>query len=259
MKRYARIREDAYLANMEIAAKGLAVYTFGNASAFDEREGVFAIKPSGVDYDKLTPSDMVIVDLENRVIHGRLRPSSDTKTHSRLYRSFTGIGGVCHTHSTYATAWAQAGKSIPTLGTTHADHLPCPVPCTEEMTPKMINADYEDMTGLIVVETFKKLKIEAAHVPMALVASHGPFTWGNSAAKAVYNAVILEELAKMAFITLQVNPRTAPISRALLDKHFQRKHGAQAYYGQEDKPRGPGRGRAGAGEKRTARRQGTSR
>ncbi|HPN84428.1 MAG TPA: L-ribulose-5-phosphate 4-epimerase AraD [Victivallales bacterium] len=232
MKKYSRIKEEAYLANMELYSKGLAVYTFGNASSFDSGESVFAIKPSGVPYDKLKVSDMVVVDLDNKTVEGKLRPSSDTKTHSRLYRSFKGIGGACHTHSPYATAWAQAKKSIPILGTTHADHLPCPIPCTAELTAKMINGDYEDMTGSAIVETFRKLKISPLHVSMVLVACHGPFTWGKNAAESVYNAVILEELAKIAFVTLQVNPNAKNISKTLIEKHFQRKHGAKAYYGQ---------------------------
>ncbi len=232
MKKYSDIRRQAYEANMELHARGLAIYTFGNASSLDEDGAVFAIKPSGVPYEKLKASDMVVVDLENNVVDGKLRPSSDTRTHSRLYRSFKGIGGVCHTHSTYATAWAQARKAIPVLGTTHADHLPCPVPCTPELTARMINGDYEDNTGIVIVDSFRKLKLDPRHVPMALVASHGPFTWGANASEAVYNAVVLEELAKIASISMQMAPNASPASKALVDKHFRRKHGGNAYYGQ---------------------------
>ncbi len=219
---------------MEIQAKGLAIYTFGNASAFDPDLGLFAIKPSGVEYGDLSPDMMVVVDLDNKTADGKLRPSSDTKTHSRLYKSFPGIGGVCHTHSSFATAWAQARKSIPVLGTTHADHLPNPVPCTADMSDEMIDGDYEDMTGRVIAETFASLRLDHLHTQMALVASHGPFTWGKSAATAVYNAVILEEIAKMALYTVQINPGHGRIPEKLIEKHFYRKHGAGAYYGQEN-------------------------
>ncbi|HOK04288.1 MAG TPA: L-ribulose-5-phosphate 4-epimerase AraD [Victivallales bacterium] len=231
--KFKTLKEEAYIANMELYKRGLALYTFGNASAFDHNKAVFAIKPSGVPYEKMKPDDMVVVDLENNVVEGSLRPSSDTKTHSRLYRSFPDICGVCHTHSTYATAWAQAKKEILILGTTHADHLPCSVPCTEELSEEMINGDYEDNTGIAISNLFKKLKLNPSHVPMVIVASHGPFTWGENAQKAVYNAVILEEIAKIAFLSVSLNPSLEMISDCLIKKHFERKHGKNAYYGQK--------------------------
>jgi len=231
--KYKTLKEEAYIANMELYKRGLALYTFGNASAFDRSKAVFAIKPSGIPYEKMKPEDMVIVDLENNVVEGSLRPSSDTKTHSRLYRSFSHICGICHTHSTYATAWAQAKRQIPIIGTTHADHLPCPVPCTEELTEEMVNGDYEDNTGVIIAELFKKLKLNPSHVPTVIVASHGPFTWGETAQKAVYNAVILEEIAKIAFLSVVLNPSLKSAPDYLIKKHFERKHGKNAYYGQK--------------------------
>lgn len=233
MSNFKSLRESAYEANMEIPRQHLAIYTFGNVSAIDRAAGVVAIKPSGVPYADLKPEDMVIVDLDNNLVEGSKRPSSDTKTHTLLYRNFPNIGGVCHTHSTYAVAWAQAMLPIPNLGTTHADHLVAAVPVTDVMTDAMILGDYEHETGNQILDVFQKQNLSPEEVEMVLVACHGPFTWGNDAAKAVYNAAVLEELAKMAYLTLQINPATPPIKQSLVDKHYLRKHGKNAYYGQD--------------------------
>lgn len=227
---YDDLREEAYAANMEIPRRGLAIYTFGNASAFDSDRAVFAIKPSGVPYERLSPSDMVVVDLDCAAVSGTLNPSSDTKTHAVLYKAFQGIGGVAHTHSTYAVAWSQARRSIPIYGTTHADYLPTDVPCTKVMSEGQIQGDYEEETGNQIVETFAD--ISPSEVRMTLVAAHGPFTWGKDAAEAVYNSVILEELAKIAVLTERINPDVPLLDDALIEKHYQRKHGDDAYYGQ---------------------------
>jgi L-ribulose-5-phosphate 4-epimerase len=232
MGAYDRIREEAYLANMEIPRRSLAIYTFGNVSAFDPDAGVYAIKPSGVPYEELTPASMVVVDLENRIVEGTLRPSSDTKTHTVLYRTFPGIRGICHTHSTHAVAWAQARRSIPIFGTTHADHLTVPVPCTAVMSEEAVMRDYEEETGNQIVSCFKELELDPAEVEMALVACHGPFTWGKNAMKAVYNAAVLEELARMACLTLSIDPEARELPVPLIRKHYLRKHGKDAYYGQ---------------------------
>ncbi len=231
-EKFKSLKEEAFEANMKIPRQNLAIYTFGNVSAIDRAAGVVAIKPSGVPYSELKPEHMVLVDLENRVVEGTSRPSSDTKTHTLLYRHFEKIGGVCHTHSTYAVAWAQAIRAIPNLGTTHADHLTAAVPVTDVMTDAMILGDYEHETGNQILDIFKKENLSPDEVEMVLVACHGPFTWGKDAAKAVYNAAVLEEIAKMAWLTLQINPLVQPIKQALIDKHFFRKHGAGAYYGQ---------------------------
>jgi L-ribulose-5-phosphate 4-epimerase len=230
MSDYKDLKEIAYRANMLLPAHGLVVHTFGNVSAIDRDRGVFAIKPSGVAYEKLTAEDMVVVNLKNQVIEGRLRPSSDTKTHTVLYNSFPEIGGIVHTHSTHAVAWAQALEPIPIFGTTHADHLTMDIPLTAEMTDEMIKGDYEEETGRQIVQTFEKLSYK--EVEMVLVASHGPFTWGKTVEKAVYNSVVLEELARMAMFTRLINPKARPLKAALRDKHFLRKHGKDAYYGQ---------------------------
>lgn len=227
------LKYAAWEANMEIPKQRLAIYTFGNVSAIDRASGIVAIKPSGVPYDLLQPADMVLVDLDNRVVEGNKRPSSDTKTHTLLYRHFPEIGGICHTHSTYAVAWAQAMKAIPNLGTTHADHLVAAVPVTAVMTDEMIVGDYELETGHQIINKFKEEGYSPMEVEMVLVACHGPFTWGKDAAKAVYNAGVLEELAKMAYLTLQINPLTPSIKQTLKDKHYYRKHGKNAYYGQD--------------------------
>ena len=233
MHLYKSLKEAAYEANMEIARQNLAIYTFGNVSAIDRAAGIVAIKPSGVPYSELRPEDMVLLDLDNKVVEGTMRPSSDTKTHLLLYRHFETIGGVCHTHSTYAVAWAQAIREIPNLGTTHADHLTAAVPVTEVMSDDMIRGDYEHETGNQILDLFRTQNLSPNEVEMVLVACHGPFTWGKDAAKAVYNAAVLEELAKMAYLTLQINPSATTIKQSLIDKHYLRKHGENAYYGQE--------------------------
>jgi L-ribulose-5-phosphate 4-epimerase len=230
MGRYDSLKEEAYQANMEIPRHGLAVYTFGNVSAASRQDGVFAIKPSGVAYDALSPADMVIVDFDSRKIEGDLNPSSDTKTHAVLYREFGTIGGVVHTHSTHATAWAQTAKPIPCLGTTHADHAAGPIPCTAFMRDEAVKRDYEEETGKQILDAFQNLNYRETE--MVLVAGHGPFTWGKDAAKAVYNSVVLEELARMAFITLTIESETPSLKQSLIDKHYFRKHGKNAYYGQ---------------------------
>jgi L-ribulose-5-phosphate 4-epimerase len=227
---HRELRERAWEANMVLPKRKLAICTFGNVSAYDAQSGLMAIKPSGVEYEKLAVDDMVIVDLDGTVVAGTLRPSSDTKTHIVLYRSFPGIGGVVHTHSTYATGWAQARTAIPIYGTTHADHLAEDVPCTEVLDATAIAGDYETATGQQIVACFRERN--PLHVPMVLVAGHGPFTWGATAAAAVYNATILEEIAKMAFITRGVAPKAERLPPALGRKHFERKHGDNAYYGQ---------------------------
>jgi L-ribulose-5-phosphate 4-epimerase len=228
--RYAALREEALAANLEIPRLSLAILTWGNASAFDPKEGVFAIKPSGVEYSDLGADDMVVVDLEGKVVEGSLRPSSDTKTHQVLYREFAGIRGICHTHSTFATAWAQTRKPIPCLGTTHADQVAGPVPCTGMIPAVDVESDYELGTGELIARTLAgKSPLET---PMILVAGHGPFTWGSSAMKAVHSAAALEEVAHLAFITFMVEGGAAPLPDYVVRKHYERKHGAGAYYGQ---------------------------
>lgn len=227
---FEELKEQAWRANLEIPRRGLAIYTFGNASALDAARAVFAIKPSGVAYEGLTAADMVVVDLDMNVVEGTLRPSSDTKTHAALYRAFQGVGGIVHTHSTYATAWAQACLPIPLYGTTHADYLAEDVPCTPIMTAEAAAADYEAETGAQIVACFRER--EPRQTPMVLVAGHAPFAWGASVEKAVYHAAILEELAKMAAITRSINPAAARLPEHLVRKHFERKHGKSSYYGQ---------------------------
>jgi L-ribulose-5-phosphate 4-epimerase len=228
--RYEALKEQAFQANLEIPRRGLAIYTFGNVSAFDAEQAVFAIKPSGVAYESLTAAEMVIVDLDAQVLEGKLRPSSDTKTHAALYRAFPDIGGIVHTHSTYATAWAQACLPIPLYGTTHADHLAEDVPCTALMTADAVSRDYEAETGAQIIDCFRTR--DPHQTPMVLVAGHAPFAWGKTAEKAVYHAVVLEELAKIASITHSLAPDTARLPDYLVRKHFERKHGKRAYYGQ---------------------------
>jgi len=227
---YGELKEQAWQANMEIPRRGLAIYTFGNVSAFDAERAVFAIKPSGVAYESLAAADMIVVDLDAKVVEGTLRPSSDTKTHAALYRAFPGIAGVVHTHSTYATAWAQACVPIPLYGTTHADHLAEDVPCTAVMTADAVDRDYEAETGAQIINCFRTR--DPLQTPMVLVAGHGAFAWGESSEKAVYHAVVLEELAKMAAITRTLNPQAGRLPDYLVRKHFERKHGKRAYYGQ---------------------------
>jgi L-ribulose-5-phosphate 4-epimerase len=228
---YRELKERAWVANQEIPKRGLAIYTFGNVSAFDRDRGVLAIKPSGVAYEQLTADDIVVVDLEGVVVEGRLRPSSDTLTHIVLYRTWKGVGGVVHTHSTYATGWAQARLPIPIYGTTHADHLAEDVPCTSLMSDAAVERDYEVETGKQILECFANR--EPLHTPMVLVAGHGPFAWGETPEKAVYNAAVLEELARMAFVTRTLDPAAARLPTPLIRKHFDRKHGKNAYYGQK--------------------------
>ena len=228
---YRELKERVWAANQEIPKRGLAIYTFGNASAVDRARGVVAIKPSGVAYDQLTPDDLVIVDLAGQIVEGALRPSSDTATHLVLYRAWQGIGGVVHTHSSYATGWAQARLAIPIYGTTHADHLAEDVPCTAVMSDEAVERDYELETGAQIIECFASR--DPLHTPMVLVAGHGAFTWGETPEKAIYNAAVLEELARMAFVTRTLDPAAARLPERLIRKHFERKHGAHAYYGQQ--------------------------
>lgn len=228
---FRELKERAFKANQEIPQRGLAIYTFGNVSALDRERGVMAIKPSGVPYHELSADDLVVMDLEGTIVEGKLRPSSDAQTHLVLYRNFEGIGGVVHTHSTYATGWAQAGLPIPIYGTTHADHLAEDVPCTEVMSDAAVERDYEVETGNQILECFKGR--DPLHTPMVLVAGHAPFTWGKTPEKAVYHAAVLEELAKMAFVTRSIEPTRARLPESLVRKHFERKHGKNAYYGQK--------------------------
>ena len=221
------LRKQVYAANMELPARGLVTYTWGNVSGIDRATGLVVIKPSGVPYEELTPANLVIVNLENgATVEGDLRPSSDVDTHLELYRQLPKLGGVVHTHSTWATIFAQAGKTIPALGTTHADYFYGPVPCTRPLTEQEVAENYELNTGKVICENVKEF------VPAILVAGHGPFTWGKDAAEAVYHAVVLEAVARMAFHTLQLNPEAA-LPEYVLDKHFARKHGPHAYYGQK--------------------------
>lgn len=229
---YLELKRAAYEANMELQRRNLVVYTFGNVSQIDRSLGVIAIKPSGVSYEVLTVDDMVVVDLDNKIVEGKMRPSSDTKTHTHLYRHFESIGGVTHTHSTYATAWAQAQMSIPCLGTTHADFVYGDIPCTAVMTDEQIARDYEEETGVQITDCFKERNPEEA--PMVIVAGHAPFTWGKDAAKSVYHAVLLEEIARMAYLTKTLHQGIAPLKQAIIDKHYLRKHGKNAYYGQNN-------------------------
>jgi len=224
------LRAEVLEANLELVRRGLVLYTFGNASGVSREHGLVVIKPSGVPYEKMTPADMVITDLEGRTVEGDLRPSSDLATHVALYRAFPSIGGVVHTHSRHATAWAQARRDIPCFGTTHADYFHGPVPVTEALTAKEIESEYEANTGVAIVRLMEGC--DPLGCPGALVAGHGPFCWGKDATEAAHNAVIVEELAAMAWQTLTINPQAVPISEALRDKHYYRKHGPQASYGQ---------------------------
>ncbi len=229
------LREEAFEANMEISRRNLAIYTWGNVSAFDAGAGIFAIKPSGVPYDELKPDNMVLVDLDGKIVEGNLKPSSDTKTHIVLYREFAGIGGITHTHSAYAVAWAQARRSVPVFGTTHADHGAGEIPCTDIMSEEAARNNYEQETGYLITETFRQKRIDPLHICMALVAGHGPFTWGKSAALSVYHGAVLEEVCKMAFLTLSLDPAAQPLPQYIIDKHWERKHSPNAYYGQAPK------------------------
>ncbi|RPI23746.1 MAG: L-ribulose-5-phosphate 4-epimerase [Acidobacteria bacterium] len=224
------LRREVLEANMELARKGLALYTFGNASGISRKDNLVVIKPSGVAYEDLRAEDLVVTDMQGRVIEGALRPSSDLPTHLVLYRSFPSIGGVVHTHSPFATAWAQAKREIPCFGTTHADYFYGPIPVTELMRPEEIDFEYESQTGHVIVRRFSGLNPE--RTPACLVASHGPFCWGPSPGEAAHTAVIVEELARIAYLTSTLNPQAAAISPFLLKKHYTRKHGPNAYYGQ---------------------------
>ncbi|MBE7721936.1 MAG: L-ribulose-5-phosphate 4-epimerase [Lacrimispora celerecrescens] len=225
------LKQLVYEANMELPRYGLVTFTWGNVSAIDRETGMFVIKPSGVDYNKLEPEDMVVMDLEGRKVEGRYNPSSDTPTHLELYKAFPKIGGIVHTHSSWATSWAQAGRGIPCYGTTHADYIYGEVPCLRCLTAEEIEAGYEKNTGLLITDCFKNKEYMA--VPACLCKNHGPFTWGKDAKEAVHHAVVLEEVAKMAFRCEQINPKAAPAPEELQDKHYLRKHGTNAYYGQK--------------------------
>ena len=220
-------------ANLELPRRGLVTYTWGNVSGIDRERGLVVIKPSGVDYQDLTPDMLVVLDLNGNRIEGSLNPSSDTKTHLELYKAYPALGGVVHTHSTHAVAFAQARRDLPALGTTHADYFYGPVPCTRELTPAEVDEDYERNTGKVIVETFSARGIDPVHVPGVLCASHGPFTWGKDPAQAVYHAVVLEEVARMALLTLTIDPAAAPAPPHVLDKHLHRKHGPGADNGQK--------------------------
>jgi L-ribulose-5-phosphate 4-epimerase len=225
-----RLRTEVLEANLEIVRRGLVLYTFGNASGIDREAGLVAIKPSGVPYEQMTPADMVISDLDGKIIEGRLKPSSDLDTHLELYRAFSSIGGVVHTHSEFATSWAQAGRSIPAFGTTHADYFHGPVPATEPLSDQEIEGDYVLNTGKAIVHRFRDL--DPVAMPAVLVAGHAPFCWGKTAMEAAHNAVVLETVARMALYTAILRPDSLGVSQALLDRHYQRKHGAKATYGQ---------------------------
>jgi L-ribulose-5-phosphate 4-epimerase len=232
MSKYQYIKEAAYDANMQLPKSGLVVFTFGNASAVDRSLGVFAIKPSGVPYPELSPEKMIIVDLDGNFVKGKLKPSSDTKTHAVLYKHWENIGGIAHTHSIYATAWAQAQRDIPVFGTTHADHNIVDIPCAAPMDNEMIKGDYEYQTGFQIINCFNEKKLNYEEVEMILVSNHAPFTWGKTAEKAVYNSAVLENIAQLAWLTEQINPNASRLKEALIKKHFERKHGPDSYYGQ---------------------------
>lgn len=229
------LKREVWQANMNLQKHGLVLFTWGNASGIDREKGLIVIKPSGVDYDKLQPEDMVVLDIQGKQVEGTLRPSSDTPTHLVLYQNFPDIGGIVHTHSTYATVWAQAGKPIPPLGTTHADYFYGDVPCTRSLTKEELQERYEEETGHVIVNSFQTRN--PLHVPGVLVANHGPFSWGKDVHEAVYHAVVMEEVAKMALYTCYSNPKVQAIDQMLLNKHFSRKHGENAYYGQNKIPR----------------------
>lgn len=228
------LKRQVYEANMLLPKYGLVTFTWGNVSAIDRESGLFVIKPSGVEYESMKPEDMVVMDLNGNRVEGKLRPSSDTPTHLELYKAFPEIGGIVHTHSSYATSWAQAGRSIPCYGTTHADYIYGEVPCVRCLTKEEIDEAYETNTGKLIVSEFKRSKKEIMAVPAVLCKNHGPFTWGKDAKDAVHNAVVLEEVAKKAYRTESINSKVEPAPQELQDKHYYRKHGAGAYYGQED-------------------------
>ena len=228
------LKQAVYEANMELPRRGLVTYTWGNVSGIDRETGYVVIKPSGVDYENLTPDKLVVLDLEGNIVEGTLNPSSDTKTHLELYKAYPELGGIVHTHSPYAVGWAQAGRDIPAYGTTHADYFYGPVPCARHLTPEEVEEDYERNTGKSIIETFAGRGLNPVHVPAVICHSHGPFTWGKNPAQAVYHAVVLEEVAKMALYTAQIFPDCPPAPQHVQDKHFMRKHGPNAYYGQKE-------------------------
>lgn|SRR5690554_3039762 len=223
------LKQQVFQANLDIVKHGLVIFTWGNVSGIDREKGWVVIKPSGVSYNNMKAEDMVVVDLDGNTVEGRLKPSSDTPTHVELYKAFPSVGGIVHTHSTYATAWAQAGRDIPNIGTTHADYFSGDIPCTRDMTKEEVEGEYEKDTGTVIVERFSQLN--PVHVPGVLVKNHGPFSWGKDPDEAVHNAVVMEQVAKMAFIAYQVNPDLT-MNELLIQKHFFRKHGPGAYYGQ---------------------------
>jgi len=229
---FKKLKQECYEANMELNALGLVIYTFGNVSALDRENGVFAIKPSGVAYELLKPEDMVVLDFDNNIIEGKMRPSSDTKTHAYLYKNWDDIGGIAHTHAMYSVAWAQSQLDIPIFGTTHADHLTSDIPCASPMSDELIKGNYEHNTGIQILDCFKNKNISHKEVEMILIGNHGPFTWGKDAAKAVYNSKVLETVAQMAYLTLQINPNAPRLKDSLIKKHYERKHGKNLYYGQ---------------------------
>jgi len=233
MSKFDALKKSCYDANMRLPKLDLVIYTFGNVSEVDRSEGVFAIKPSGVPYEVLKVEDIVIVDFDNKVVEGSMRPSSDTKTHAFLYKYWENIGGICHTHSTYAVAWAQAQRAIPIMGTTHADYLTHDIPCAPPMSDALIQGNYEHNTGQQIVDCFEEKNLDPSEVEMVLIGNHGPFTWGKNADKAVFNSKLLEQLALMAYLALQINPQAPRLKEALIKKHYERKHGVNAYYGQE--------------------------
>jgi L-ribulose-5-phosphate 4-epimerase len=232
MSKYQHIKQEAFEANMQLPKLGLVLFTFGNVSAADRNLRVFAIKPSGVPYENLSPKKMVIVDFDGNIIEGSLRPSSDTKTHAVLYKNWEGINGIVHTHSTYATAWAQSQRDIPIYGTTHADHLTCDIPCAAPMSDEMIQGDYEYETGYQIINCLAERGLSYSDTEMILVGNHAPFTWGKTAENAVYNSAVLESVAQMAYLTEQINPEVMQLKASLIKKHFERKHGPDSYYGQ---------------------------
>ncbi len=227
------LRKAVWEANMELPRRNLVTYTWGNVSGIDREKGLIVIKPSGVEYEDLTPEKLVIVDLDNNIVEGNLNPSSDTKTHVELYRAFPTLGGIVHTHSPHAVAWAQAGRDIPCYGTTHADYFYGPVPCARSLTAEEVEEDYERNTGKVIIETFTGRGLDPKAVPGVICRNHGPFTWGKDAAQAVYHAVVLEEVAKMAMYTVTIDPNTPSAPQHVQDKHYMRKHGPNAYYGQK--------------------------
>jgi L-ribulose-5-phosphate 4-epimerase len=228
------LKKRVYEANILLPKYDLVTFTWGNVSEIDREKGIFAIKPSGVDYDLLTPDDMVLMDLDGNKVEGRYNPSSDTPTHLELYKAFADVGGIVHTHSSYATSWAQSGRGIPCYGTTHADYFYGEIPCLRCLTREEIADAYEKNTGLLIADEFRRLGLDPAAVPAALCKNHGPFAWGRDAKEAVHNAVVLEEVAKMAFRCELINPEVSPAPQELQDKHYYRKHGANAYYGQDN-------------------------